>query len=220
MPRRKRAYTRATASIEDVPPDGDPVEQTIERTEAEVLPVGQSPEVLIAQHEGRMVKDQSEDGDGVVTTHTRPGTLVMYKPTETQGYSPRTVSGSAVRLLLRQGWREFCPDCGKRHVDKKGRESTDPNLCSARDPIAVRVCRVCTKRIFDNRRFVFDGNMGGDDPNVIEDDAYAESTPEDRTRASLNLHYWVRHPREAQMMNIPPLPTAMRDMMPQEGAGQ
>ncbi|KKN27942.1 hypothetical protein LCGC14_0859320 [marine sediment metagenome] len=194
MGRKKRAYTRASATVEEIPS------------------VGQSPDMLIAEHEGRMVQDESEDGDGVVTTHTRPGTLVMYKPTETQGYTPRTVSGSAVRLLLRQGWREVCPDCNKRHVDKNGKDSTDPNLCSAREPLAVRVCRVCTKRIFDNRRFTFDGKMGGDDPNVIEDEAYDESTPEERTKASLNLHYWVLHPREAQMMNIPPLPTALRGM--------
>lgn len=195
---RKRTGAQASAEIEDVTPVGV-----------------ESAEVFIAQHEGRMVRSQDsaagEDGE-VVTTHTRPGTLIMYKPTEGQGYVPKTVSASAVRLLLRQGWREFCPDCKKRHVDKNGNESTDPNLCSARDPVAVRVCRVCAKRIYDNQGFRFDGLMAADDPNVIEDEAYVSTTPADRTRASLNVHYWLRHPRQAQMMNLPPLPTALRDM--------
>ena len=116
----------------------------------ENVPVAMSEEVLIAQHEGRRVKTEEttkgEDGE-VMTTHTRPGTVVMYKPTESHGYTPRTVSVSAIRLLLRQGWREICPDCNQRHINNNGVESTDPNLCKARDPVAVRVCRVCTKRI-------------------------------------------------------------------------
>ena len=185
----------------------------------ENTPVGVSDEVLIAQNEGRREQStetiKSADGE-VMTTHTRPGTVVMYKPTESHGYTPRTVSVSAIRLLLRQGWREVCPDCGQRHIDKNGRDSTDPNLCSAREPVAVRVCRVCTKRIYDNRQFTFDGKMGGDDENVIEDEAYEASTSEQRTKASLDLHYWTWHPREAQMMNIPPLPKALQPAVPGE----
>lgn len=200
MPPRKRTGAQASVDIEDVTPVGV-----------------QSPEVLIAQHEGRMVRTQemieSEDG-GVLTTHTRPGTLVMYKPTERHGYVPKTVSASAIRLLLRQGWREFCPDCNGRHLDKNGDESTDPNLCPAREPLAVRVCRVCGKRIYDN--LGFSEVPQSDDPNVIADDVYTATSPEQRTLASLNLHYWVRHPRQAQMMNLPPLPVALRDMV--EGA--
>jgi hypothetical protein len=197
-------------------------ERTGKRATAEIVenvPVEQpsrSPEVFIAQHEGRVEVSREETGQGeeaVKTVHTRPGTLIMYKPTESQGYVPRTVSVSAVRMLLTQGWHEFCPDCKKRHIDRDGNESTDPNLCSARDPVAVRVCRVCQKRIYDNQGFRFDGPMGATDPNVIEDDAYTATTPEERTQASLNLHYWIRHPRQAQMMNLPPLPEQLRDMV-------
>ena len=200
MTPRKRTGAKAAVDIKDNVPEG---------------PI--SDEVLIAQHEGRMVQSQetveSEDG-GVLTTHTRPGTLIMYKPTEKHGYVPKRVSGSAVRLLLRQGWRELCPDCNSRHLDKDGVESTDPNLCTAREPLAVRVCRVCDKRIYDNIGFVDADEHGeDDDPNVIHDDVYANTTPEERTKASLNLHYWLRHPRQAQMMNLPPLPTAKRDMV-------
>src|SRR3990167_3222065 len=138
MPPRKRTGAQASVEIEENIPVG----------------VETSAEVFIAQHEGRMVQSADratdEDGNPVTTTHTRPGTLVMYKPTEKQGYVPKVVSGSAVRLLLRQGWKEFCPDCNNRHIDKNGTESTDPNLCPAREPVKVGVCRVCDKRVFDN----------------------------------------------------------------------
>lgn len=199
---------------------GKAAEVHIEENEP-VVPT-HSPEVLIAQNEGRMVQSadrvtEDEEIGPVLTTHTRPGTLIMYKPTESHGYVPRVVSGSAVRLLLIQGWKEVCPECNKRHVGKDGVESTDPNLCTARDPLAVRVCRVCGKRIYDNVGFVETGEkVDSDDPNVVQDEIYTDTTPEQRTQASLNLHYWLRHPRQAQMMDLPPLPTAMQDMV--EGA--
>ena len=200
MPPRERTGAKASVDIEE----NEPVEAT------------HSPEVLIAQNEGRMVQSQDtvtgEDGE-VITTHRRSGTLIMYKPTERQGYVPKRVSGSAIRLLLRQGWKEVCPECNSRHIDKDGDESADPNLCKARDPVAVRICHVCSKRIYDNVGFADKNKLAKtDDPNVIQDDAYSDATPEQRTLASLNLHYWLRHPRQAQMMNLPPLPAALRDM--------
>jgi hypothetical protein len=183
----------------------------------EVEPVGapaRSNAVLLAEEEGRMVKSVDEDGgDGVVTTHTRPGTTTMYKPSK-DGYQPRTVSVSALRLLLIQGWKERCPDCNSEHIGPDGQHSTDPNLCAARDPIAVRVCPVCTKRLYDNIGFTEDTDAEGEaDPNVIREEAYSESTPETRTKASLDLHLWQKHPRQAQMMGVPPLPAAMSDMV-------
>ena len=176
------------------------------------------PELLIAQHEDTMVtstdRSTGEDGSPVLTTHTRPGTTVMYKPTEGQGYVPKTVSGSAMRLLLRQGWRKFCPECEKPHLDAQGQHSTDPNLCTAREPVKVRICPVCPKRIYDNQGFPGVTNTDATaDPNVIEDEDYAASTPESRTRASLDLHIWARHPRQAQMMGLPPVPMALRDLV-------
>ena len=182
----------------------------------ENTPLGhQSEAVLIAENEERMVTDEEtvtdEEGE-VVVTHTRPGTLVMYKPTERQGFVPRTVSGSAIRLLLKQGWSEVCPDCNARHINKDGIESTDPNLCSAREPVAVRICPVCDKRIYDHQR-PDDAIEPSDDPNVVQDDTYSKTTGAERTKASLDLHFWLRHPREAQQRAIPPLPTALRDMV-------
>ena len=52
---------------------------------------------------------------------------------------------------------------------------------------------------------------------MIEDTTYARTTGAERTAASLNLHMWVRHPREAQMRDIPPLPVALQDMVVKEG---
>ena len=179
------------------------------------VPVGRSPEVLIAEEGGKMVKtvEGGTDADGgVKTTHTRPGTTVMYKP-DGHGYTPRTVSSTALRLLLDEGWAEKCPECHALHLDKQGQHSTDPNLCSARDPVAVRECPVCQKRIYDNVGFSEPAVEGEEDPNLIREEAYTKSTGEIRTKASLDLHLWQKHPRRAQMMNVPPLPEAMSDMM-------
>lgn len=195
-----RQDTQAQVDIQDVPPVGAGVE---------------SSEVFLAKHEGRMqqtVEEVKGDDGSVKVTHNRAGTMIMYKPTESQGYMPKTVSVSALRMLLRQGWKEECPDCGGRHLNKDGIDSTDPNLCSAREPVAVRVCPVCQVRIYDNMRYGEDAEES-DDVNVIKDDSYAATTGESRTRVSLNLHLWVRHPRQAQMMGIEQLPTALRDMV-------
>ena len=199
-----RTLTQASVGVEDV------------------APVGRSAEVFAAENERKMEETveraQGEDGSPVVTTHTRAGTLVMYKPTERQGYVPRTVSVSSIRLLIRQGWHEDCPECHKKHLNKDGVESTDPNLCSAREPVAVRICPVCQKRIYDNVQFSEQAE-DEDDPNIIRDQALEASTPASRSLASLHLHLWVRHTRQAQMMNIPALPAAMRDMVEEAKVG-
>mgnify|MGYP001578805419 CR=1 FL=1 len=170
-------------------------------------------ETFIAQNEDRRESTREGDVGGVITEHNRPGTVIMYKPTETQGFVPRRVSVSSLRLLLRQGWHEFCPDCKSEHLDRNGEASTDPNLCSARPPVAVRECPVCRKRIYDNQGIPKREVTTADpyDPNLIPDEAPA-STPESRTRIQLDLHLWSKHPRQAQMMGRPPLPQALREI--------
>ena len=181
----------------------------------DVPPVGKSAEVFLAQHEGIVDtivdREVSDDGNPVTTTHTRPGTMVMYKPFA-GGYAPRTVSVSALRLLLRQGWSEHCPSCGKPHLDKNGNHSTDPNLCTARPALAVILCPVCRLRIYDNMPFE-EAATEDDDKNVITPDDLQASTPEQRLIAARNLHMWLHHPRSAQERNLPPLPAALRDMV-------
>lgn len=164
----------------------------------------------------------TEDGDGTVI-HTRPGTMTLYKPTERNGWIPRTVSASAIGMLFKQGWQEFCPDCQGHHTDRKGNITTDPNACTARPGVAVRICPVDGKRIYDNMSLsaaIAEADDYEDDPNVIHDDPYAASSPEQRTKLKLDLHLWVRHPEWAQANGVPPLPSAFREMVDQVPAGK
>lgn len=179
-----------------------------------------SNQALIARTSGRM--DESDDivttsdGTGSVT-HTRPGTYVMYKPTERSGWMAKTVSVSAISMLLKNGWQEFCPDCNGEHVDRNGNITTDPNACAGREPVAVRICPVCRKRLYDNMSLdqAIKDIDDDDDPNVIHDNAYAMSDPTQRTKQKLDLHLWVRHPEWAQANGVPPLPQAFREMVDQ-----
>ena len=182
-------------------------------------PVGADPEVFIAEHEGKQETTREtaadEDGNAVTTTHTRSGRMTMYKP-HSGGYAPRTVSTSALRQLLRQGWREVCPDCNKAHLNSKGEHSCDPNLCDARPPVAVRICPVCQHRIYDNVAPEPEGGIDEDDPNVINEAAYTKSDGASRTKDALDVHMWRWHPRRAHELGVAPLPTALRDMVGEE----
>ena len=174
-----------------------------------------SPAAFIAEQASRpavetVERSTDEDGQAVKTTHSRPDTVIMYKPLEHGGYEPRTASVASMKLLFNEGWFENCPECHQKHLDAQGIESTDPNLCSARDPVAVILCPVCRLRIYDN--MPFEAGQGADpDENVINPDDLAESTAEQRLVAARNLHMWLHHPRSAQERNIPPLPSAIRD---------
>ena len=152
----------------------------------------------------------SQGGEANIT-HTRPGVVLMWKPGADGRFVPRTVSETAVDLNLANGWKIKCPDCGTNH-EASGLPISDPNACPGRAPVAIRLCPIasCRKRIPDNLGFATADKS--DDPNVLPDEAYTNSTPESRTRMQLNVHLWTRHPREAQMMNIPELPEAYRDM--------
>ena len=81
--------------------------------------------------------------------------------------------------------------------------------------MAVRICPVCDIRIYDNVGFRQGAEVDDGDANVIRESGYDTSTGASRTKASLDLHLWARHPRQAQMMDVPPLPTALRDMVEQ-----
>ena len=173
-----------------------------------------SPEMFLAQNEGRMEESiEMARGDVAVrTTHRRPTTTVMYKPMQHGGYSPRLVSVNSIRQNLQNGWAEHCPDCGKDHIDKNGEHSMNPNLCSDRPMVMSILCPVCRLQIYDNMHFD-EMAHDEDDPSVVVLDDLLESTPEQRLQAARNLHLWVTHPRAAQERGIPPLPEAMRDLM-------
>ncbi len=152
------------------------------------------------------------DGEAEID-HTRPGVVLMWKPGADGRYVPRNVSETSKGLNLDNGWLIACPDCGTNH-EASPLPVSDPNACPARPPVAVRLCPVCSKRIPDNMGFAMKGIEDDEvDPNVIRDESYENSTPESRTRVQLNVHLWTRHPRQAQMMNIDPLPVAYREMV-------
>ena len=139
--------------------------------------------------------------------HSRAGTLIMWKPSP-QGYFPRTVDRNAISQLLSQGWKQHCPECGGDH-------SADPNTCPNREPIAVTRCPVpgCRKRIYDNMALSIEEEGDEDDPNMIRFDQYENSTPQSRLQLQLNFHMWTRHPQQAMMRGVAPLPSALREIV-------
>lgn len=179
-----------------------------------------SREAFLARHEGR--KDETRETDpatGITTEHNRPGTMIIYKPTETQGYVTRRVSVSSLRLLLDQGWSEFCPDCGGEHLDRHGKPTTDPNACKVRPPVMFTVCPICRHPDDPSwRKYIFDNhNLANPDSGEVEQDANfirfeTETTPEQRLKTLYEFHMWCLHPRQAQMRHIAPLPTALAEI--------
>lgn len=146
--------------------------------------------------------------EGGIVTRLKGGlndTVTMYKPTP-NGYMPRRVTTGSISMNLANGFTIRCPQCNGHH-------GGDPNECAGRDPIAVRICPVCSKRIYDNRvQQAVD--MRADDPNVIQDEAYAASTPAVRTKAALDWHIWNRHPQEAREMGLAALAKAPEEVVP------
>ena len=144
----------------------------------------------------------ADDPSGGTVTHTGAAMVTMYKPTP-QGYVARHgVPASSIAVNLRNGWRSFCPHCGGQH-------GSAPNECPGKDQVAYRTCPVCpgAHKVFDNRVNYADPEaVDTDDPNLIQDAAYAATTPAIRTKAALDLHMWARHPQEAREMGLPPLP--------------
>jgi hypothetical protein len=192
------------------------------RARVEVLPVpkpnrGVSREqAFIARTSNVQATDEMQySSDGVTgnVTHDRPGTVVMYKPSARMGFQARTVSASAVPMLFTQDWSDICPACQGHHLDRNGNPTTDPNACKAREPVNLRVCPVCRKRVYDSMQITEALMAESDDPNVITDESYGSSDPSTRTKQKMDLHLWVRHPEWAQANGVPPLPTAFKDMV-------
>ena len=145
--------------------------------------------------------------------HTRPDTVLMWKRGADGRYTPRVVSETAKAINLASGWKIRCPDCNTNH-EASPYPPGDPNSCPAREPVAVRICPVCGKRIFDNMVRTLHKGAPDMDPNIIPDE-YEDTTPATRTRLQLNVHMWVRHPQQAQMRGLEPLPVALREMAQQ-----
>jgi hypothetical protein len=143
--------------------------------------------------------------------HVGPGRVLMWKPDENDPglYHPRTVSESAKVVNLQNGWKAKCPACGTNH-EASPYPPNDPNSCPAREMVAVRICPICGKRITDNLIREQYGGLDADAPDALMliEDEKSVSTPTSRTRVQLDRHLWTFHPRSAEMMGRPPLPTA------------
>lgn len=151
---------------------------------------------------------QGRDGENAFpVTHKRSPRVVMYKPDGRGHFAPRIVDANAIPQLLENGFRSSCPECGGHH-------GANPNDCPGRDPVAVRQCPVCPKRIYDNMDLnPTQVENKDDDPNLIIDDAYASSTPATRTRVLLDMHIWAKHPQSARIMNLTPLAEPSTEML-------
>lgn len=154
-------------------------------------------------------RDESNVGEAMII-HTHPGRVMMWKPGADGHYTPRTVSESSKALNLQNGWQIKCPDCNTNHEDSPYPPG-DPNACPAREPVAFRVCPVCGKRITDNLiTSQHDVPDDAPDAGMAIRDEVSVSTAESRTRVQLDRHLWQFHPRSAEMMGRPPLPSAAR----------
>ena len=172
---------------------------------------------FMAKHQNDNAQDVTtvaSDGVTGAVLHTRPGTVVMYKPTDRSGYQARRVSAASMPMLFDLGWSNICPLCEGEHLDRNGNATTDPNACKALPAVALRRCQVCGKRIYDNAQSPLVVEEGeDDDPNLIKDEAYLTADPAQRTKQKLDLHLWVRHPEYAQANGVPSLPEAFREMV-------
>lgn len=180
-------------------------------------------ESFAAANSGNVMTQQSYSEDsvniGVATVyHQGPGKVQMWKPGADGRYTPRLVANSSIQMLFKLGWKVACPDCGTNHEDSPY-PAKDPNSCPGRPSVHWMRCPVvtCGKRLFDNlAREPIDGRLEKDAPDadaMIRLENTDASTPEQRLRHEYLMHMWHRHPRQAEMRNLPRL-TA--DLMPQQ----
>ena len=155
---------------------------------------------------GELIGNPQHGDSGFPVTHKHAPRVVMYKPDGHGHYSPRIVDANAIPQLLENGFRPTCPECNGHH-------GANPNDCPARDPVAIRACPVCGKRVYDNMDLNPVQIEDEGDPNLIIDDSYASSTPATRTKVLLDMHIWAKHPQSARIMNLAPLPEPSDEML-------
>jgi len=147
-------------------------------------------------------KDVLQDDSGHVD-HTKPGRVAVYKPTPL-GYRRRDIPVTNLGMALRNGFLPKCPDCG-------GECGYGMNDCPGRPKRLYRVCTIpgCGHRVYDFQAVSAEEIVENpDDPSLIQDDAYLNSTPESRTKAMMDKHKLARHPTEAAAEGI--MPTVAR----------
>jgi hypothetical protein len=125
---------------------------------------------------------------------TAPPLVRMYKLNRMGNYDAFPIPEGNVEACWKAGYLSACPDCER---DDCGVDGTD---CTAREPRLRRICPVPScRKVFRDEPLA--GSMDDDpetrDPAVIQDDAYAVSTPATRTKAMLDMHMLYYHQQEA-----------------------
>lgn len=197
MPRTWTKEQRATASRRmKAGMTGQVAQVTIGPTEEQLIIAQSQGKIDVSQEDIYELATRREAGqeDSGSITHQRPGMVQVYKPTP-WGYSPRSIPVTNLPNVLSQGWKPKCPDCG-------GSCTAEPNSCPGRDPMAYRICPVagCRKKVYDFQHT--ETEETSDDPNLIQDEAYIQSTPAARTKAGLDVHILARHPTEARAAGL------------------
>lgn len=130
--------------------------------------------------------------------HNTSGRVTMYKPTP-DGWMPRVVASTAIRVLRGEGWKSTCGDCGGHH----GGELND---CPSRPKVKYGLCPVCGLRIHDSYQQLpvaikAEEDAEGDE-NLLVFEEFGDSTPESRIKAAITTHMWYKHPRSSSERGI------------------
>ena len=191
-------------------------------TAASAPPVGApTPETLLqAQHQEdtRTTKENMylltgsprDAGITPVIQHTTAGKVLMYKPFRDSKGNIRSWRRTPIKTTnreqaLKDGFRESCGACGGSH-------GNEPNECSAEPKRKYRVCPICQSRVYD--ALPFTEPAVSTDVMAIQDNTYAATTPEQRTKANLETHIRAWHPQEGLAFGLQPITT---NTVPQVG---
>ena len=153
-------------------------------------------------------------------THAHYGRFPVYKLT-THGCVRLEINAQSLGEVLSQPhYSDVCFDCGRSdclyETTIPGERST--NQCDGKASRMSRICPEpsCRKRIFDSQptgAFLEEefakGTPEGEDPLVIQDDSFANSSPESRTRSVMSNHIVGYHSdlaRELGLGKAPELP--------------
>jgi len=125
-------------------------------------------------------------------SYTAPPLVRMYKPNRFGYYDPVDIADGAVETCYLAGYLAACPDCNSSTCGLGV-------VCPNQPPRLYRVCPViaCSKEFRDEPQMTEEDLEGKGDPLLIKDDAFANSTPETRTKAMLNNHMMFYHPQES-----------------------
>jgi hypothetical protein len=120
------------------------------------------------------------------------------------GWSPIVISTNSIAQLFAAGLMDRCGDCGRNTcgVLPNGQLDPDPNACPGKEPVQLRRCPVCRKRVYDVDTSQARAGELDRDPNEIADDTFGAVTPETRTRARLEEHLIYYHKTEARQFGL------------------